>query len=90
MSETKSPVYLDAQLLARVDGLADKARLDRDEYVEDALRRYVAGRDLVSLQRDVSSRADVPFEDALELTHAERDALRAERATGETADPQPR
>lgn len=74
MSDTKDPVYLDADLLARVDALADEAGVDRDEYVEDGLRRYLAGRDLVALQREVSGRAAVPFEDALELVYAERDA----------------
>ncbi len=90
MSDTKSPVYLDVELLARVDELADDAGVDRDEYVEDALRRYLAGRDLVALQREVSARTDIAFEDALALAYGGRDAARAERATGETADSQPR
>lgn len=82
MSDTKNPVYLDADLLARVDGLAHKAGVDRDECVETALRRYLAGRDLVALQREVSRRGDVPSKDALELVHAERDAARAGREGG--------
>jgi hypothetical protein len=90
MSDTKSPVYLDANLLARVEGLADEAGVGRDEYVEDALRRYLAGRDLVALQREVSARTDVPFEEALKLVYGERDTRRAEQATGETTSSQPR
>ncbi len=84
MSETKSPVYLDAELLARIDRFADKAGVDREEYVEDALRRYLAGRDLIALQREVSARTDIAFEDALESCTP--NATRTERATGETAD----
>lgn len=83
MSDTKNPVYLDADLLARVDGLAREAGIDRDEYVEDALRRYLAGQDLVALQREVSGRTNVAFEEALQLVYAERDAVRAERVTSE-------
>lgn len=90
MSDTKNPVYLDADLLARLEGLADEAGVDRDTYVEDALRRYLAGRDLVALQREISSRTGLAFEDALDLVYAERDAVRAERASGEAAGSQPR
>lgn len=90
MSDTKNPVYLDADLLARLEGLADEAGVDRDTYVEDALRRHLAGRDLVALQREVSSRTDLAFEDALDLVYAERDAARAERASGEAAGSPPR
>jgi metal-responsive CopG/Arc/MetJ family transcriptional regulator len=90
MSDTKNPVYLDADLLARLEGLADEAGVDRDAYVQDALRRYLAGRDLVALQREVSTRSGVAFDDALDLVYSERDAARAESASGETAGPQPR
>lgn len=90
MSDTKNPVYLDADLLARLEGLADQAGVDRDAYVQDALRRYLAGQDLVALQREVSSRSDVAFDDALNLVYSERDAARAELASGEAADSQPR
>lgn len=90
MSDTKNPVYLDADLLARLEGLADEAGVDRDVYVEDALRRYLAGRDLIALQREVSSRADLAFDDAMDLVYVERDAARAERASGEAAGSPPR
>lgn len=43
MSDTNNPVHLDADLLARLEGLADEAGVDRDTYVEDALRRHPAG-----------------------------------------------
>lgn len=83
MSDTKSPVYLDADLLARLDRFADEAGVDRDTYVEEALRRHLAGSDLVALQREVSARSRMSFEDALGLVHAERDAARSERASGQ-------
>jgi len=89
MSDTKNPVYLDADLLARLEGLADEAGVDRDAYVQDALRRYLAGRDLVALQREVSSRSGVGFDDALDLVYAERDVARAESTSGETPGSQP-
>lgn len=84
MSKTRDPVYLDAELLARVDALAAAAGVERDEYVEDALRRYFAGRDLVALQHEVSQRADLRFDDALELVYAQRDEARAIRTTSGT------
>jgi metal-responsive CopG/Arc/MetJ family transcriptional regulator len=85
MSDSKIAVYIDADLLTRLEGLADDAGVDRDAYVQDALRRYLAGRDLVALQREVSAGSDVAFDDALDLVYAERDAARAEEAPGGTA-----
>ncbi|MBS3939845.1 MAG: hypothetical protein KG028_02685 [Actinobacteria bacterium] len=89
MSDTKNPVYLDADLLARLEGLADEAGVDRDAYVQDALRRYLAGRDLVALQREVSSRSGVGFDDALALVYAECDVARAESTSGEAPGSRP-
>lgn len=86
MNDTKRPVYLDADLLARLERLADEAGVDRDEYVQDALRRYLAGQDLVALQREASSRSGIAFADALDLVHAERDVARADTAPGADAD----
>jgi predicted transcriptional regulator len=88
MSDTKSPVYLDADLLARVEGLANAAGLQRDEYVEDALRQYLAGRDLVSLQREISTRTGLGFDDALDLIYAERNEARRERTNGGASGPE--
>ena len=90
MSNTKNPVYLDADLLARLEVLADEAGVDRDAYVQDALRRHLAGRDLVALQREVSSRSGVAFDDALDLVYSERNAARAESASGGAAGSQSR
>ncbi|MEX1271781.1 MAG: hypothetical protein WD990_11785 [Acidimicrobiia bacterium] len=90
MRDDDDGVLVEADLLARFDRLAEEAGVDRDSYIEDGLRRYLSGQDLVGLQREVSTRADVTFADALDLPDAERDAARAERTSGEGAGPKSR
>lgn len=74
MSDTRSPVHLDDELLRLAEEQARRTGRDRDELINDAVRRQLAADDLADLQATVAVRSQLTFEQALELVYAERDA----------------
>lgn len=76
MSETRSPVQLDDELLRLADKQARRTGRDRDEVIGDAVRRQLAADDLTDLQGTIGARSQLTFEEALELVYSERDANR--------------
>ena len=76
MSDTRSPVQLDDELLRLADKQARRTGRDRDEVISDAVRRQLAADDLTDLQATIGARSQLTFEEALELVYSERDANR--------------
>lgn len=76
MSDTRSPVQLDDELLRLADKQARRTGRDRDEVISDAVRRQLAADDLIDLQATIGARSQLTFEEAHELVYSERDANR--------------
>lgn len=76
MSDTRSPVQLDDELLRLAEEQARRTGRDRDEVISDAVRRQLAADDLTDLKATISARSQLTFEEALELVYCERDANR--------------
>lgn len=79
MSRVRTEVELDEAVLRETEAAAARTGRDRDEVIEDVLRRELAGRRLDEVIARVRARSDLTGEQALALAYQERDALRAER-----------
>ena len=79
MARVKTQVQLDEQLLERLEQRASASGRNRDQIIEDALRRQLEDDDLQGVFANVRGRSDLTDEQALELAYAELKAMRAER-----------
>jgi len=79
MARVKTQVQLDGRLLERLEQRASATGRDRDQLIEDALRRQFDDDDLRDLFAAVRERSDLTDEQALGLAYAELEAMRAER-----------
>ncbi|MEX1164539.1 MAG: hypothetical protein WEB03_13275 [Nitriliruptor sp.] len=79
MARVKTEVQLDERLLQRLEQRASATGHDRDQVIEDALRRQFDDDDLQHVATNVRGRSDLTDEQALELAYAELEAMRAER-----------
>ena len=78
MARVNTQVQLDERLLERVEQRARATGRNRDQIIEDALRRQLDD-DLQDVLANVRERSDLTGEQALELAYAELEAMRAER-----------
>lgn len=78
MARVKTEVQLDERLLQRLEQRASATGHDRDQVIEDALRRQFDDDDPQHVAQ-VRGRSDLTDEQALELAYAELEAMRAER-----------
>lgn len=79
MARVRTQVQLDESLLELVERRASAIGRDRDEVIEDAVRRQLEGDELAELIAGVRQRSDLSDEQALKLAYAELKAMRAER-----------
>lgn len=79
MVRVKTQVQLDERLLELVEQRATATGRDRDQVIEEALRRQLADDQLEDVLAAVRGRSDLTDEQALELAYRELKAMRAER-----------
>ena len=79
MGRVKTQVQLDEQVLELVEQRATATGRDRDQVIEEALRRQFADDQLTDVLAAVRERSDLTDEQALELAYRELRAMRAER-----------
>ena len=82
MAKVRTEVELDEAVLRQAQAAAEDSGRSRDDVIEEAVRRQLAGQALDEVMRRVGERAGLTAEEALELAYSERDADRAERRRG--------
>lgn len=79
MARVNTQVKLDERLLELIEQRATATGRDRDEIIEDALRRQLEDEGFQDVLAKVRQRSDLTDEQALELVYTELKAMRAER-----------
>ena len=79
MAGVNTQVQLDERLLERLEQRANASGRNRDQIIEDALRRQLDDDDLQDVFANVRERSDLTDEQALESAYSELKAMRAER-----------
>lgn len=79
MARVNTQVQLDERLLALIEQRASATGRDRDEVIEDALRRQLEDDSFQQVLATVRQRSDLTDEQALELAYTELNEMRAER-----------
>jgi hypothetical protein len=78
MARVNTQVELDERLLELVEQRATATGRDRDEVIEEALRRQIEDESFEEVLETVRQRNDLTDEQALELAYTELKAMRAE------------
>jgi hypothetical protein len=78
MARVNTQVELDERLLELVEQRATATGRDRDEVIEEALRRQIEDESFEEVLETVRQRSDLTDEQALELAYTELKAMRAE------------
>jgi hypothetical protein len=79
MGRVNTQVALDERLLELIEQRATATGRDRDEIIEDALRRQLDDDAFQQVLAEVRRRSDLSDEQALDVAYTELKALRAER-----------
>ncbi len=79
MAGVNTQVQLDERLLERLEQRGNASGRNRDQIIEDALRRQLDDDDLQDVFANVRERSDLTDEQALESAYSELKAMRAER-----------
>lgn len=79
MARVNTKVALDERLLALIEQRASATGRDRDQVIEDALRRQLDDDSFQQVLAAVRQRSDLTDEQALDLAYSELDTMRAER-----------
>jgi hypothetical protein len=79
MARVNTHAKLDRRLLELIEQRATATGRDRDEIIEDALRRQLEDEDFQDVLATVRERSDLTDEQALERAYTELKAMRAER-----------
>lgn len=79
MARVNTQVALDERLLALIEQRASATGRDRDQIIEDALRRQLDDDSFQQVLAAVRQRSDLTDEQALEVAYSELDTMRAER-----------
>jgi len=79
LARVNTQVALDERLLALIEQRASATGRDRDQIIEDALRRQLDDDSFQQVLAAVRQRSDLTDEQALEVAYSELDTMRAER-----------
>ena len=79
MARIRTEVELDEAVLQQAQTAAESSGRSRDDVIEEALRRQLAGEALDDVLHRARAASDLSADEALELAYSERDAERAER-----------
>lgn len=79
MARVNTKVALDERLLALIEQRASATGRDRDQVIEDALRRQLDDDSFQQVLAAVRQRSDLTDAQALDLAYSELDTMRAER-----------
>lgn len=79
VARIRTELRLDKELLRLAEERAAATGRDRDDVIEEALRRQLQAHQLGELMQRVRTRSGLSEEQALELAYSELKAMRAER-----------